>query len=330
MNLYRTHSPRWLILVIDLLICLFSILFSYFIRFDFNIIGVQTEIFKNALAIPIYLSIRLLLFLISKNNKRIIRYTSTDDVQKILVVILIGSFTLLFLNFLFFTLNISINIPRSVIVIDFFVSTFILVFSRIFVKILYLKLLNPSKLKSNIAIFGSGESTIITKRALDRDSRTKYKVVAFFDKNKQAVGKKIEGVTVYNVEEFEEIVKINEINTIIFSGTGLTSKQKNEIIEICLNNEINILNVPPVEKWINGNLSIKQLKNVSIEDLLGRETIVIDRSNIKNELQDKIILITGAAGSIGSEIVRQALEFNPKKIIKNSWRTFRLDSKCRH
>jgi FlaA1/EpsC-like NDP-sugar epimerase len=98
------------------------------------------------------------------------------------------------------------------------------------------------------------------------------------------------------------------------SVQNLSPSKKQQIVDICLNHNTKVLNVPPVSNWINGELSFKQIKKVQIEELLERDAIQLDIDIIKNQLSNKTILVTGAAGSIGSEIVRQVIKFNPKKM----------------
>jgi len=187
--------------------------------------------------------------------------------------------------------------------------------SRIVVKILYIEWKNPSKAKTNVIIYGAGESGIITKRTLDRDAGTKYNVLAFIDDNPKKTGKKLEGVSIYNTNQLENLLKDNSVAHLIISVQNLTPARKQEAVEICLNYNVKVLNVPPVANWINGELSFKQIKKVKIQDLLERDPIKLDSDIIKKNISGKTVLITGAAGSIGSELVRQVLTFNPKLIV---------------
>ncbi len=186
---------------------------------------------------------------------------------------------------------------------------------RLIFKAVFLELKNPSRTKTNVIIFGAGESGIITKRTLDRDAGMKYKVLSFIDDDEKKWGKTLEGVTISGKEKLEELLREGNVAHLIISIQNINSKRKEEIVEACLKYNTKILNVPPVSSWINGELSFKQIKKVRIEDLLERTLIQLDQENIKKQTLDKIVLVTGAAGSIGSEIVRQLCQFNPKKII---------------
>src|ERR1051326_7900032 len=194
-------------------------------------------------------------------------------------------------------------------------STFLMINLRLAYKSIYLEWKNPSRTKTNVIIFGAGESGIITKRTLDRDAGMKYKVLAFVDDDKKRWGSKLEGITIYGSDKLEELLKDDNVAHMVISIQNISAKRKEEIVETCLKYKTKILNVPPVSSWINGELSFKQIKKIKIEELLERNPIKLDNENIRKQTADKIVLITGAAGSIGSEIVRQLSKFNPKKLI---------------
>nr|MBA3900296.1 polysaccharide biosynthesis protein [Bacteroidota bacterium] len=308
------NTPRWIIFSIDIFISIFSVLLAFQLRFNFNVPDIYIGLLKMNLAVII--TIRAISYIYFKTFANIIRYTSTKDAQRIFFVITIGS--------LFFTVANIINyyffereylIPFSIVIIDYMTTIFLMITFRMMVKVLYFEIKNPSGEKRNVIIYGAGESGIITKRALDRDAGTNYKVIAFIDDNKAKTGKKLEGTEIYESSKLAELVSKNDIFHVIISIQNLSTIRKKEIIDTCLAHNTRILNVPPVSKWINGSLSFKQIKKVKIEDLLGREPITLDEMQIKNQLSGRTVLVTGAAGSIGSEIVRQICKYHPKKII---------------
>ncbi|MFC2111309.1 polysaccharide biosynthesis protein, partial [Bacteroidota bacterium] len=215
----------------------------------------------------------------------------------------------------YYTINEKFFIPFSILIIDFFATTLGMSFYRILVKVAFLEMQGSSRSKTNVVIFGAGESGIIAKRALDRDAGTKYKVLAFIDDNVKKVGKKLENISIVQGKELEKTLMNNNVAHLIISVQNLSPLRKKEIIETCLEYNTRVLNVPPMNKWINGELSFKQIKRINIEDLLEREEIKLDQGKIKNELIGKNVLITGAAGSIGSELVRQIANYFPKNLI---------------
>lgn len=310
---WQYNLPRWSILIIDSLICAFALGLAFVLRFDFDSIPVN-----DARNLPydfaVVLSIRLLSFAISKTYKGVVRYTSSRDTIRIFAVVLAGSVLVFILNIVsLFKLGYYF-IPNSVIIIDGLVSLFLMISSRLAVKALYFEIKNPAREKINVIIYGAGEAGIITKRTLDRDAAIKYKVVGFIDDDGKKHGKSMEGVFVFGPEKLELLIKENEVEFVIISIQKISIKKKNEITDVCLNNGVRVLNVPPAAKWINGELSFNQIKSIRIEDLLERDPIKLDTAMISDELKNKVILITGAAGSIGSELARQCAKFSPKKI----------------
>ncbi len=310
----KLSVPRWFILLIDVLICAFSVVLAYMLRFNFDLPD------KDAHALPYVLMymvvVRLITFILAKTYTGIIQYTSTGDSIRILLVTVIGSVLFVITDLVSFFIIDKINfIPYSIIIIDFITTTFILVSFRIFVKITYMEIQNPSRNKTNVLIYGAGESGLISKRSLDRDAGTKYKVLGFIDDNPKKIGMKIENIPIYASDKLEKLLENNNIEHLIISIQNIKPSKKQEIIEKCMAYNTKVLSVPPVSRWINGELSFKQIKKINIEDLLERDEIKLDEDKIRLELIDKSILVTGAAGSIGSEIVRQVARFSPKKLI---------------
>ncbi|HNW98670.1 MAG TPA: nucleoside-diphosphate sugar epimerase/dehydratase [Bacteroidales bacterium] len=315
MNFFlRNNTPRWLILLIDTIICALAVIIAYLVRFNFKMLAREAGEIPKVFAIMV--SIRFVSFLISRTYAGIIRYTNTRDSVRIFLVLSAGStiFMLINLTTLFFITGTFI-LPSSVIIIEYMFTMFMMIAFRILTKIAYMELQNPTKAKTNVIIFGAGESGVITKRTLDRDAGTKYKVTAFIDDDINKTGKTLEGSPIYSFDKLESLLESKTIAQVIISIQHINSSRKKEISELCLQHGTKVLVVPPVERWINGELSFKQIKKINIEDLLGREVIQLDEKEISKQLHEKVILVTGAAGSIGSEMVRQILQFSPKKII---------------
>ena len=303
-----------MIFLIDVFISICATIVAYFLRFNFRIPPYEIE--NLYVVIPFVFTIRAVTFYISRTFLGIIRYTGTADIIRILNSVTAGSFIFCITNVLtyFFYDNIFV-IPFSIIIIDFMATLFVMIAYRFFVKLAYLDNQGKSRQRNNIIIYGAGESGLISKRTLDRDAGNKYSVLAFVDDNEKKKGRKLEGIPVYHTDQLEELLEENDVDHVIVSIQNLNSNRLNEITEICLQYNTKVLNVPPVSKWINGELSFKQIKQIKIEDLLGREPIELDTELISEEYNDKVILVTGAAGSIGSGLVRQLLHFKPKLIV---------------
>lgn len=312
--LFQRNMPRWVIFFIDLGICLFSLVLAYLVRFNFSI--PQNEIAAFPLVFSLVLGIRALSFFISKTYQGIVKYTSSKDSQRIFVVITIGSALYVLINVICYNfINGKFPIPFSIIIIDYMATAFLMISLRVMFKAIYLELTNPTREKRSVIIFGAGESGIITKRTLDRDAGTKYKVLGFIDDDAKKQGKKLEGISIYGIDRLDELLRENDVSNMIISVQNLSAIRKQEIVDICLNYDTKVLTVPPVTNWINGELSFRQIKKVQIEELLEREPIQLDKENIRRQLSGKVILVSGAGGSIGSEIVRQVIRFHPEKII---------------
>lgn len=291
-----------------------SLYFAYTLRFNFHIPNREIEAFIYVF--PFALAVRALSFAIGKIYAGVIRYTSASDAARIFAVVLAGSIFFYIANwFSLFFINERFIIPTSVIMIDFFVLSIALTGVRLGAKTLYFWLTNKSKTKVNVIIFGAGESGIITKRTLDRDAGTRYRVLAFVDDDRKKVNTRLEGVTIYNTSDLPKILKESRVARLILSPQKLSAKRKSEIIEACLGHDIKILNVPPVSDWINGELSYRQMKGINIDDLLGREPINLNAESISRKIKDKTVLVTGAAGSIGSELAKQISSYSPKQLL---------------
>lgn len=312
--MFSRNLPRGIIFLSDLGIVFVSLVLAYLVRFNFVI--PETELVTFKFVFPIVLGIRAFTFFLFKTYSGIIRYTSTKDVQRIMTTLTTGSAIFCLINPVSYYFSDTYIVPFSVIIIEFLLSVFIMTTSRMLIKILYVESMNPTREKTNVIIFGAGESGIITKRTLDRDAGTKYKVLAFIDDNVKKVDKKVEGVKIYDAkEDLEQLLAENEVQHLIIAIQNLSPARKQELIELCLKYKTKVLNVPPVTNWINGALSFKQIKKINIDDLLERDPIKLHTAAITEQLKGKRILITGAAGSIGSEIVRQVLKFGPAKVV---------------
>ncbi len=308
------NTPRVVILIIDMFIVVCSVVLAYLLRFNFSIPEVEMEMFPEVLGYIVL--VRLVSFLIGRTYMGIIKYTSTEDVIRIFVVVAVGSLffgltnlvTYFFITGLFF-------IPFSIIIIDFISTVLALTAFRMVVKVAYMEMATPAGERSDIIIFGAGEAGLIAKRTLDKDPGTNYRVVAFLDDKPGKVGKKLEGVTIYPSRKLDELLVRWPVAQLIISPQKLPQARKQEIIETCLAHNTKVLNVPPVSEWINGQLSYKQIRLVKIEDLLGRDVIQLDKEQVSKDLAGRDVLITGASGSIGSEIVRQVAGYSIRRLI---------------
>ncbi|MGC6531882.1 MAG: polysaccharide biosynthesis protein [Flavobacteriales bacterium] len=314
MLLNRAHTPRWMIFAADVLICTFAYAFAYLLRFEFN--PPASEVSIGLAFFPIFIGVRALSFLFGRTYAGIIRYTSSQDTLRIFSVLTIGTVVMAAANLGWkATGNKLYLLPNSILLIEYLASLFALIAMRIGVKMLYLELKTPAKAKTRAAIFGAGESGIITKRAVEQEVRRGIEVVAFLDDNREKGGKKLEGVSIYPSEKMDELFASGKVDQLIISIQNIAPTRKAEVIEAALKHRIQVMNVPPFKQWIGGDLTLKQLREIRIEDLLGRPRIQLDSSDVRSQVVGKVVLVTGAAGSIGSELCRQLLAYSPAKLI---------------
>ncbi|HHT52550.1 MAG TPA: polysaccharide biosynthesis protein, partial [Bacteroidales bacterium] len=306
--------PSSVILIFDICCVFIAAILAVFIRGN---IGLPSKLtIDDYLIAPFMIVlIRSLVFLAFGTHRMVVRYTDSKDLITIFLASIVGSLILFMINLIMDARGLPRIIPTSIIYIELPITIALLIFYRIQFKSYYLETINPTKLKKNVVIFGAGESGIVTKRVFDRDQISKYNVVAFFDEDPNKIGMTLESLRVLPFSQLSDFFAKNNISIIIISIQNLPAAKKNEITEIALLHDVKVLVVPPVLKWINGELSFKQIKQIKIEELLEREPIQMDQSLVSPEIYDKTIWITGAAGSIGSEIVRQLLSFRFKKLV---------------
>ena len=211
------------------------------------------------------------------------------------------------------------DVPVSVIVISFLLNVFFLISIRMAFKALFYDYLKSSgKQIKNVMIYGVGQSALNTKNSLSQVNGidTSYNVRGFIDDNRSKIGKSIEGIGVFSFSQLKSKSHLSKnLDEIIISNSNLSTSKKNEIIDFCLENEIAVKTIPPLSDWVGGKFNYRQIRNFQIEDLLGRDSIKLDKENIRKEIEGKVVLITGAAGSIGSEISKQVISYNPNKLI---------------
>lgn len=287
---------------------------AYLVRFEFA--PPRLEIALAIKFLPYLLGVRILSFYIGKTYSGIIRYTSSQDTVRIFFVISAGSIAFLLLNqakYYFF--DEQFFIPNSIIILEYLLTLFAMIVSRIAVKVLYMELKTPDKTRKRVVIFGAGESGLITKRAVDRDSRSDMEVFAFVDEDPSKSGKMLEGAEIFPLTKLDELYASSKVDEVIIAIPTLEKKKKAQFINKALASNVRVSNIPPVKQWIGGELSVRQIRDIRIEDLLGRETIKLDSAAVHQQVQNKVVLVTGAAGSIGSELVRQLMAYNPSLVV---------------
>ncbi|MEL7001130.1 MAG: nucleoside-diphosphate sugar epimerase/dehydratase [Bacteroidota bacterium] len=304
--------PRWIIILIDLSLVAFATILGYLLRFNFVLLElIQRDfyfgIIINCLAL-------LLAIAITRSHAGIVRYTGLKDGVRlfntlILSMLFVGCFNLIYYY------NVEKNlIPYSVVLISFLASFLFLFQYRLLIKNIFSYYKTGAISKTGVVIFGAGQLGMITKQVIESDHRSNLKVVGFLEDDLRKVGKVIDGTTILSAEDIEFQMDQLGVGELIIAVQGISVERKNEVVDVCLKNGVKVRNVPNVNDWVQGELSLKQIKEVRIEDLLGRESIKLDNEAINRELLGKRVFITGAAGSIGSELVRQVAKYKPAKI----------------
>lgn len=306
--------PRWIIFLIDLSICNFSLVVAYLIghNLNFSLISLR-ELSSNLLVLSV---LNTLIFFNFKTYAGIVRYTGVQDAFRVIYSLLVSTGILGFLSLVSLANDKSfISLPLVTLIIYAIFSFLNLIAYRVLIKYAFNYLRNSKMTPKNVIIYGAGEAGFATKRVLDHDISSKTRVVAYIDDNPRKESKVVDGVRIYAYEDLDQLLKLYDIDEIIISTFSVPATRRSQLIETCLDQNITVLAVPPLDKWINGQFSTRQLQAIRIEQLLERDPIKLNQGQLDKQITGKRVLVTGGAGSIGSEIVRQVLNFNPATII---------------
>ena len=316
LRFYRDRFlSRWTVLLFDIVTTLLALIVSIAIRFNFSVDEAQ-----RVLNLPSFITLLAIYgtsYLFVGSHKGILRHTSLDDVKRVLQSTGIGfgmSFLIVAAQYF---VGIDRFFPISIISFHFTLSTLGLIGLRLVAKSIYIAGTNQKTNLQNVLIFGCGDSGIMTKNALQQEQKGKYRILAFSDDNANRWDKKLQNITVIpNYKALSrEWLSQNEIKLVVIAIQKISPKRRNEISEAALKAGVKVKVVPAYRTWIDGNLTSKQLKSIKIEDLLQRNKIELDNVNISGSVEGKTVLVTGAAGSIGSEIARQLSFYNLKNLI---------------
>ena len=316
-KIFKNHSlPRWLVFLIDSVTVFFSFLFAYMLRYNFEVYTFNiSTVFRQAFFVLIVYAIFILVF---KSYSGMIRHTTIRDTYKIIITNFTALAVLLFVTIMsrHFEWSAIFNIPISILLIHSGAVTILLFFFRVFVKIFYEFASSSSHDRKNVLIYGYGEMGILVKRLIEGDPKNQYRLKGFIDDDKKIQGKKVDGYNVFSRQIItKDFIENEDIKVFIIAINKILAVKKKEVIESMIGFGCEILDTPSFDTWMNGHLEVKNLKKVEFEDLLGRDPITLDLEKIQNGLIEKTILITGGAGSIGSEIARQLTRFNTRQLI---------------
>ena len=309
------YTSRWIVLLIDISMSLQGFFLAYLIRFNFSL-NFGTYNFLGQL--PYVAIVSLVSFLIIGSFKGIVRHTGTKDAINIFWSVTLIAITLLLISFIVnkYDFHRILYIPFGIIIIHYLLNIIFLISSRFIFKYLFDRIINGYKKPKSVLIYGAGDSGLLTYNTLSNSLQSNYRILGFLDDNKLKIGKQFNRIKIYNpVDIDEKFIKKNRINEIIVSIQNIEPFALFEKIDALTKLPVTIKIVPPVDQWIDGKLNVGQIHEVKIEDLLGRAPIQIDNPILQRAFEDKVIMITGAAGSIGSEIAHQLSNYRYKKLI---------------
>ncbi|SIT93802.1 polysaccharide biosynthesis protein [Pontibacter indicus] len=308
--------PKWIILIIDQIISTWSFALSFFIirQFDFETI-LRGHFFVYS---GIYMAISVMVFYAMRIHTGLIRYSSTDDIYRIFTAVLMAS--LLYGAIIGFWVSPELHIDSVniyvVLLVNFFISSSVLIMMRLGAKALFYYIKRgASGDKESVLIYGADSFAILVKQALELSNAGRLNIVGFVDDNPNKIDKHIQQKRVYHINDIEKLQRKLKIDKLVILSEELKSDARKNAIETCVELGIKVVTVPPTEQWMSGQLRMNQIQDLRIEDLLQRPPIVIENDKISADLAGKRILITGGAGSIGSEIVRQVLSYKPEMVI---------------
>ncbi|MGB0778417.1 MAG: polysaccharide biosynthesis protein [Flavobacteriaceae bacterium] len=310
----KNNTPRWLVLLIDLHIVSIAYFCAFIIRnnFDFNF-NYSEYIFEIPLVIIIYFSC----FIIFSSYKGIIRHTGIKDATSLLnasTLALVTLVSLVLINKTYFVVN-NYHLSFSIIFIHYILSINLLITSRFLYKRLYDFIINNSPRSKRTLIYGTGETGTLTFKVLNNLKKSDKKIIGFIDNHKTR-NRKINGLKVYHESSINlEFMEVLHVDTVIIAINSITSQRLLEISDNITKLGVEVQIVPSAKKSINGGFDANQIRPVRVEDLLGRAPIQLANPNLSQELKDRTILVTGAAGSIGGEISRQLAELDYGKLI---------------
>lgn len=305
--------PRWVIIAIDLAVCVLSTFLAFLFRFNFDIS--EAGRFPVGLGILVFVLAGFASSLITRSYAGVVRYTGIDDGIRIMYTSLLTLVLTCILNLIYYY-NVSKNlIPYSVAFISFFITFLTLFFYRLLVKSLFQYYKSKRDEYTNVLIYGAGQLGITAKQAMENDSHHRLHLIGFVEEDPSKIGKVINGAAVYGVDELPGLISLHGVKELIIAIRDLSLEKRGALLDLGLKHHVKVKYVPPVNRWAHGELSLNQIKDVKIEDLLGRDVITIDNPEVVEETRGRVIMVTGAAGSIGSELCRQLYRLRPKLLV---------------
>lgn len=310
------YLPRWIILLLDISVISFTGIVSYYLIYRTGLVYIKHE--HLSISIPLYIIVSTLSFRAFRTYAGIIRHSSYIDAVKIFFSQFTTAFLLLSINTLFNNITGHLLYLNIGILINAIFSFSCLFLYRVLVKQLfenYFNLNNSQKLVRAI-IYGADANAIAVANALKSEIPARFKIVGFIDKSSHNKSKMILGLPILqHKKKVSVLMRIFNAEALVIADKSLSKEEKLVLVDECLEFNYKVYTVPLISDWEDQKEISKKVKNFQIQDLLERKPIVLDNRSISSQLKGKTVLITGAAGSIGSEIVRQVIQFNPHTVV---------------
>ncbi len=296
----------------DLVLCLIAFAYANYQLANLKIIYIDNQSLGEGF-ITVIISCSLFFF-IFKTYEGIIRFSEIHEVIRAIFAVFCSFFLILLINIVLAFCKVQAFVPDSVLFVYFICAAFIISGYRVLVKMLY----NADTAEAEmvpVIIYGAETKGLSLQKTIGKISDTPYKVVAFIEDDESLVGKTANNIRIYSYTQLESLLKPLGVKVLFFSTTDIEVSIKNEVADKCLAHHVKVMNLPLLDGWMQSHLNSNILKEVKIEDLLGRPIIQLYNPAVVNFLSNKNILITGAAGSIGSELARQIATMNPASLI---------------
>ncbi len=306
---------RFTIFALDILMILFSCLLIYFVKYGFT--GLTPEVRSNGLTLSLLLILfNTITFISFRTFRGILRFSSFSDLVRIIYALVLG-YVLAFVAVTILNRSTAnFYITNVVFTAIFFLNIFLMIFSRILVKEVYEGIIGNNVKPVNVFIYGTKQAGISVAKALKGNNEFNYRVLGFISDENHMVGKELMGVTIYaNNENLFRTLESKDVKMIIVSPQKMEEIKHSNLLANFVDHNISLLTTVPINEWNGTIMSKEQLRDVQIEDLLPRDPIQVNMMEIATNIEGRRVLVTGAAGSIGSEIVRQIASFNPYSII---------------
>ena len=311
------YLPRWVIYIIDVFIVFFASCITHFIITSLNV-----PFYRELNMMPRYLaiiSVNALFFLVYRTYAGILRHSTFIDGVKLLTSTTTSYFVLIIINYSWFIIYESKLFLTTGLFVSYVISFLLLFLFRILVKFFFEQYINVEDKKKLISavIYGADANAISVANALKTESPSRFRLIGFIDKfHQNKIGKSILNLPIVNQsKKVHVILRAMKADALIIAEKSLSKKETIALVEECLDYNFKVFTVPLITDWEDQQSISTKVKSFDIEDLLERKPIVLDMRSISAQLENKTILITGAAGSIGSEITRQVIGFKPKMII---------------